>query len=131
MATTLQPRADRLLVEPIEEERVTASGLILPDQAREKPQRGRIIALGPELHQAVLDWGQQLDADKVPKKPRAGRLDRPLGLGDEVLYSKYGGTDLKVDGEEVILLRETDVFCRIIEDDDGGKVETLRDAAQP
>lgn len=107
MNTTLEPRADRLLVEPIDEERVTKSGIILPEQAREKPQRGRIIALGPAVGQ------------DDPEEER-------LALGDEVLYSKYGGTELKVDGAEVILLRETDVFARVREDT---AVET--DASKP
>lgn len=112
MSTTLEPRGDRLLVEPIEEERITASGIILPDQAREKPQRGRIIALGPEcnMREGKLRRIGEL-GEGTPIQPD------PLELGDEVLYSKYGGTELKVDGEEVILLRETDVFCRVQEDE--------------
>lgn len=127
MATKLEPRGDRLLVVPIEEERVTDSGIILPEQAREKPQRGRIVELGPKVNEKRSS-GMMLGAPVGPPEPNPD----DLAIGDEVLYSKYGGTELKVDGEEVILLREVDIFCRVHEDepaDDTAAVQAAVDAA--
>ena len=89
----LKPLGDRVIVEVLEEEEVTASGIVLPDTAKEKPQRGRILAIGE---------GRWEDGKRVP-------LD--VVVGDEVIYSKYGGTDVKVDGSDYLILRESDILA--------------------
>jgi chaperonin GroES len=90
----LKPLGDRLIVEVLEEEEVTASGIVLPDTAKEKPQRGRVLAIGK---------GRWEDGQLIP-------LD--VAVGDEIIYSKYGGTEVKVGGEEYLILRETDVLAK-------------------
>ena len=92
----LKPLSDRLIVQAIEEEETTASGLVLPDTAKEKPQKGKVIAVGD---------GRVEDGERRP-------LD--VSEGDEVLYSKYGGTEIKVDGEELLVLRESDVLAKVV-----------------
>jgi len=92
----LKPLGDRLIVRAIEEEEKTVSGIVLPDTAKEKPQKGEVIAVGD----GALD-------DNGNRKP----LD--VKDGDTVLYSKYGGTEIKVDGEELLVLRESDVLARV------------------
>ena len=92
----LKPLGDRLIVQAVEEEETTASGLVLPDTAKEKPQKGEVIAVGD----GALD-------DNGNRKP----LD--VKDGDTVLYSKYGGTEIKVDGEELLVLRESDVYAKV------------------
>jgi chaperonin GroES len=92
----LKPLGDRLIVRAIEEEETTASGLVLPDTAKEKPQKGKVIAVGDG----------KFDGDK--------RIPLDVAEGDEVLYSKYGGTEIKVDGEELLVLRESDVLAKIL-----------------
>jgi len=92
----LKPLGDRLIVRAIEEEETTASGLVLPDTAKEKPQKGKVLAVG--------DGKLDDDGKRIP-------LD--VKSGDEVLYSKYGGTEIKVDGEELLVLRESDVLARV------------------
>ena len=92
----LKPLGDRLIVRAIEEEETTASGIVLPDTAKEKPQRGEVIAVGD----GALD-------DNGNRKP----LD--VKKGDTVLYSKYGGTEIKVDGEDLLVLRESDVLAKV------------------
>ena len=92
----LKPLGDRLIVKAIEEEETTASGIVLPDTAKEKPQRGKVLAVG--------DGKIGDDNERVP-------LD--VAEGDEVLYSKYGGTEIKVDGEELLVLRESDVLAKV------------------
>jgi len=92
----LKPLSDRLIVQAIEEEETTASGLVLPDTAKEKPQKGKVIAVGD---------GAIEDGERRP-------LD--VGEGDEVLYSKYGGTEIKVDGEDLLVLRESDVLAKVV-----------------
>ncbi len=94
----LKPLGDRLIVRAIEEEETTASGLVLPDTAKEKPQKGLVIAVG--------DGKFDEDGDK--------RIPLDVSEGDEVLYSKYGGTEIKVDGEELLVLRESDVLAKIL-----------------
>ena len=91
----LKPLGDRVIVEVLEEEEVTYSGIVLPDTAKEKPQRGKVLEVGP---------GRYEDGKLVP-------LD--VKKGDEVLYSKYGGTEIKVDGEDLLVLRESDVLARV------------------
>jgi chaperonin GroES len=92
----LKPLGDRLIVRAIEEEETTASGLVLPDTAKEKPQKGEVLAVGD---------GKLDDAGK--------RIPLDVSEGDEVLYSKYGGTEIKVDGEDLLVLRESDVLAKV------------------
>jgi chaperonin GroES len=93
----LQPLGDRLIVEVLEDEEMTASGIVLPDTAKEKPQRGRILAVGP---------GSRNDSgDIVP-------LD--VAEGDEVIFSKYGGTEVKLGTDDVLILRESDVLAKVV-----------------
>lgn len=91
----LKPLGDRLVVKAIEAEEVTASGLVLPDTAKEKPQRGKVLAVGE---------GRYIDGARVP-------LD--LVEGDEVIYSKYGGTEVKVEGEDLLILSEHDILAKV------------------
>jgi chaperonin GroES len=95
MATKLQPLADRVLVKPIEKEEKTKSGIYLPDTAKEKPQEGEIVAVGPGK---VDDSGKRIPLD--------------LKVGDRVIYAKYGGTEIKVDNEEFMILRESDILAK-------------------
>ena len=92
----LKPLGDRLIVKAVDEEETTASGLVLPDTAKEKPQKGKVLAVG--------DGKLDDNGNRVP-------LD--VAEGDEVLYSKYGGTEIKVDGEELLVLRESDVLAKV------------------
>ncbi len=92
----LKPLGDRLIVRAIDEEETTKSGLVLPDTAKEKPQKGKVIAVG--------DGKLDDDGKRIPLE---------VTEGDEVLYSKYGGTEIKVDGEELLVLRESDVLARV------------------
>jgi chaperonin GroES len=94
----LKPLGDRLIVKAIEEEETTASGIVLPDTAKEKPQKGKVVAVGEGA------W----DADGEKRIP----LD--VAEGDEVLYSKYGGTEVKVDGDDLLVLRESDVLAKVV-----------------
>ena len=93
----LKPLGDRLIVRAIEEEETTASGIVLPDTAKEKPQKGKVLAIGEG----------KINEDTGKRTP----LD--VATGDEVLYSKYGGTEIKVDGEELLVLRESDVLAKV------------------
>jgi chaperonin GroES len=97
----LQPLEDRIVVRPSEAEETTASGLVIPDTAKEKPQQGEVIAVGP---------GRRSDqtGEVIP-------LD--LAVGDSVIYSKYGGTEITVDGEDVLILTSRDVLAKVA----GGK----------
>ncbi len=91
----LKPLGDRLIVEATEEEQTTASGIVLPDTAKEKPQRGKVVAVGD----GAFEDGQR----------------RPLDVeaGDTVLYSKYGGTEITVEGDDLLVLRESDVLAKV------------------
>ncbi len=93
----LRPLDDRVVVEPLEAEEMTAGGIVLPDTAKEKPQRGKVVAVGPGK---LLDSGER------------GELS--VAVGDEVIYGKYGGTDVEVDGDEVKILRESDILAKVI-----------------
>jgi chaperonin GroES len=95
MAAKLQPLADRVLVKPIEKEEMTKSGIYLPDTAKEKPQEGEILAVGP---------GKMSEDGK--------RIEMDLKVGDIVIYAKYGGTEIKIDDEELIILRESDILAK-------------------
>ena len=94
----LKPLHDRIIVEILEEEQTTASGIVLPDTAKEKPQKGKVIAVG--------DGAWDEDGEK--------RIPLDVAEGDEVLYSKYGGTEVKVDGEDLLVLRESDVLAKVV-----------------
>ena len=93
----LKPLGDRLIVKAIEEEETTASGIVLPDTAKEKPQKGTVVAVG--------DGAWDEDGEK--------RIPLDVAEGDEVLYSKYGGTEIKVDGDDLLVLRESDVLAKV------------------
>ena len=93
----LKPLGDRLIVKAIEEEETTASGIVLPDTAKEKPQRGTVLAVG--------DGKWDDDGEK--------RIPLDVDEGDEVLYSKYGGTDINVEGDDLLVLRESDVLAKV------------------
>jgi chaperonin GroES len=95
MAAKLQPLGDRVLVKPIEKEEKTKSGIYLPDTAKEKPQEGEIIAVGPGKY------------DETGK-----RIPMDLKVGDRVIYAKYGGTEIKVDDVELMILRESDILAK-------------------
>jgi chaperonin GroES len=97
MSLKLKPLGDRLIVQAIDEEQTTASGHVLPDTAKEKPQKGEVLAVGDGR------WDE--DGDK--------RIPLDVAVGDEVLYSKYGGTEIKVDGEDLLVLRESDVLAKV------------------
>jgi chaperonin GroES len=95
MAVKLQPLADRVLVKPIEKEEKTKSGIYLPDTAKEKPQEGEVLAVGPGK---IADDGKRIPLD--------------IKVGDVVLYAKYGGTEIKVDGDDLMILRESDILAK-------------------
>ena len=97
MALKLKPLGDRLIVKAIEEEETTASGIVLPDTAKEKPQRGKVLAVGEGRFDDDGDKRIPLDVDE----------------GDEVLYSKYGGTEINVEGDDLLVLRESDVLAKV------------------
>ena len=93
----LQPLGDRLIVEVLEEEETTVSGIVLPDTAKEKPQKGKVLAVGEGK------WDE--DGEK--------RIPLDVAEGDTVLYSKYGGTEVEVEGEDLLVLRESDVLAKV------------------
>jgi len=95
MAAKLQPLADRLVVKPTQKEEMTKGGIYLPDTAKEKPQEGEIVAVGP---------GRMTDDGK--------RIPMELKVGDKVIYSKYGGSEIKIDDVEMIILRESDILAK-------------------
>ena len=94
---TIRPLEDRVVIQQIEAEEKTAGGIVLPDTAKEKPQRGKVLAVGPGK---LLDSGDRA----------------PIGVveGDEVLFGKYSGTEIKVDGQEIKILRESDILAKIL-----------------
>ena len=95
MVVKLQPLADRLVVKPIAREEMTKSGIVLPDTAKEKPQEGEVLAVGP---------GRLSEDGK--------RIPLEVKVGDRVIYAKYGGTEIKVDEEDLIILRESDILAK-------------------
>ena len=95
MVVKLQPLADRLVVRPIEKEEVTKGGIFLPDTAKEKPQEGEVVAVGP---------GRLSEDGK--------RIAMDVKVGDVVIYAKYGGTEIKIEDEELIILRESDILAK-------------------
>jgi chaperonin GroES len=94
----LQPLGDRLIVEVLDEEELTVSGIVLPDTAKEKPQRGKVLAVGPGVRNQDTGEYIQMDIDE----------------GDEVVFSKYGGTEFKLGTDEVLILRESDVLAKVV-----------------
>ena len=95
MAVNLQPLADRVVVRPIEREEKTKTGIYLPDTAKEKPQEGEVIAVGP---------GRKSEDGIV--------IAMDVKVGDIVIYTKYGGTEIKIDDEELMILRESDILAK-------------------
>ena len=93
----LQPLGDRLIVEALEEEETTSSGIVLPDTAKEKPQRGRVLAVGPG-----------------PRDEDGNHITMDVAEGDEVIYSKYGGTEIRLGSEDYLILRESDVLAKVV-----------------
>ncbi len=98
MALKLKPLGDRLVVKPLEGEEVTASGIVLPETAKEKPQKGEVLSVGPGARD---EDGKRVAMDVKAK--------------DKVLFAKYAGTEFKIDGEKVLILRESDILA-ILED---------------
>ena len=94
---SLRPLDDRVVIEPFEAEERTAGGIVLPDAAKEKPQRGKIIAVGPGR---MLDSGER------------GKLN--VAVGDEVIYGKYSGTEIEVNGKDVKIMREGDILAKVV-----------------
>lgn len=97
MATTIKPLEDKVLVQPLEAVQTTASGIVIPDTAKEKPQEGKVIAAGP---------GRTDDSGK--------RIPMDVAEGDVIIFSKYGGTELKYDGNEYLLLNARDILAKVI-----------------
>lgn len=95
-ATKLIPLHDRIVIKPIVQEEVLASGIVIPDTAKEKPQQGEVVAVGP---------GRLDDNGK--------RIPMDVKVGDRILYAKYSGQEVKIDGEEYIVLSEKDVLCKL------------------
>jgi chaperonin GroES len=93
----LRPLDDRVVVEPLEAEEMTAGGIVLPDAAQEKPQRGKVIATGP---------GKLLDS--------GNRGELSVKIGDEVIFGKYGGSEVEVDGDDYKILRESDILAKVV-----------------
>src|SRR6266540_2037301 len=103
VSVNLQPLGDRLIVEALEEEEVTVGGIVLPDTAKEKPQRGKVLAVGPGARNQ--ETGEYIQMD--------------VAEGDEIIFSKYGGTEIKLGTDDVLILRETDVLAKVV--NTGGK----------
>jgi chaperonin GroES len=93
----LKPLSDRVVIKVIEAEEKTASGIVLPDKAKEKPQEGEVVAVGDGR---VLDNGTRLEMD--------------VAVGDRVLFSKYAGTEIKIDGEEYLIMRQDDILGKLL-----------------
>ena len=94
----LKPLGDRLIVEPLEEEQTTVGGIVLPDTALEKPQRGSVIAVGPG--ERSRETGEVIPMD--------------VSEGDTVVFSKYGGTEIRIEGTDYLILRESDVLAKVV-----------------
>lgn len=94
---SIRPLDDRVVVEPLAAEETTAGGIILPDSAQEKPQRGKIVAVGPGK---LLDSGDRGELSVI--------------VGDEVIFGKYGGTEIEINGTDVKILRESDILAKVL-----------------
>ncbi len=97
MAISLKPLGNRVVVEPIEQEEVTAGGIVLPETAKEKPQKGNVLSVGP---------GERDDNGKY--------IPMDVAVGDVVLFAKYSGTEIKIDGKKVLILRDSDILAKIV-----------------
>ena len=93
----IRPLDDRVVVQPLEAEEMTAGGIVLPDAAQEKPQRGKVLAVGP---------GKLLDS--------GSRGELSVGIGDEVVFGRYGGSEIEFDGDELKILRESDILAKVV-----------------
>ena len=109
----LTPLGDRVIVKAVEQEEVSASGIVLPDTAKERPQRGRVLAVGA---------GRYEDGSRVP-------MD--VAVGDEVVYSKYGGTEVTLEGEEVLILAEGDILAKVAGASRARRAAAAKLAAKP
>jgi chaperonin GroES len=98
MKIKFKPLADRLVVKPLEEEEITPSGIVLPETAKEKPQKGEVLSVGP--------GARDEDGD---------RIEMDVKVGDKILFAKYGGTEIKIDGDKLLILRESDVLAILTE----------------
>jgi len=107
----LKPLGDRLIVETLEEEETTSSGIVLPDTAKEKPQRGRVLAVGPG-----------------PRDEDGNYVKMELEEGDEIIFSKYGGTEIKLGADDYLILRESDVLAKVVTTT-GGKSSKKKELA--
>jgi chaperonin GroES len=96
MSLKVKPLGDRLVVKPLEQEEVTPSGIVIPETAKEKPQKGEVLAVGP--------GGRDDSGERIP-------MD--VSVGDTVLFAKYGGTEIKLDSEKLLILRESDILALI------------------
>jgi chaperonin GroES len=94
MSLSIKPLGNRVVVEPFEEEEVTAGGIVLPETAKEKPQKGKVLAIGP--------GERNEDGERIP-------MD--VSEGDSVLYAKYAGTEIKIEGKKLLILRESDLLA--------------------
>lgn len=97
MAISLKPLGNRVVVEPIEQEEVTSGGIVLPETAKEKPQKGKVLAVGPG------------DRDEDGK-----RIQMDVSEGDTVLFAKYSGTEIKLEGKKLLILRENDLLAIVL-----------------
>jgi chaperonin GroES len=98
MSTTLKPLGNRVVVEPVEQEEVTAGGIVLPETAKEKPQKGSVLSIGP---------GERDDDGK--------HIPMDVKEGDTVLFAKYAGTEIKVEGKKLLILKESDLLAIVLE----------------
>lgn len=98
MATRLEPLNDRIVIKPLQQEQVLSSGIVIPDSAKEKPQQGEVIAVGPG----------KLSEDG------SGRIEMSIVLGDRILYKKYTGQEIQIDNEDLIVLEEREVLAKLI-----------------
>lgn len=97
MTLTLKPLGNRVVVEPLEQEEITAGGIVLPETAKEKPQQGMVLSIGPG------------DRDEDGK-----RIPMDVKVGDKVLFAKYSGTEMKLDGKKLLVLRESDLLAIVV-----------------
>jgi chaperonin GroES len=96
MSINLKPLGSRVVIEPLEQEEVTAGGIVLPETAKEKPQKGKVLSIGP--------GDRDEDGKRIPMEVKAG---------DTVLFAKYAGTEIKLDGKKLLILRESDLLAII------------------
>ena len=109
----LQPLGDRLIVEVLEEEETTVSGIVLPDTAKEKPQRGKVLAVGPGARD---ENGEHVAIGPGARDENGEHVAMDVEEGDEIIFSKYGGTEIKVGADDVLILRESDVLAKVVGD---------------